>query len=84
VFLDPEFVLGQYALAGFLARLGETERAVKAVESVIRAAGELSREREVPEGDGLTAGRLIELAAVQRGLLLSEEHDAEDGARVHA
>ena len=84
VFLDPEFVLGQYALAGFLARLGETERAVKAVESVIRAAGGLGREREVPEGDGLTAGRLIELAAVQRGLLLSEEHDAEDGARVHA
>ena len=84
VFLDPEFVLGQYALAGFLARLGETERAIKAIESVIRAAGELDRDREVPEGDGLTTGRLIELAAVQRGLLLSEEHDAEDGARVHA
>jgi chemotaxis protein methyltransferase CheR len=84
VFLDPEFVVGQYALAGFLARLGETERAIKAIESVIRAAGELERESDVPEGDGLTAGRLMELAAVQRGLLLSEEHDAEDGARVHA
>jgi chemotaxis protein methyltransferase CheR len=84
VFLDPGFVLGRYALAGFLARLGETERAVKTIETVIRSAGELDRESEVPEGDGLTAGRLMELAAVQRGLLLSEEREAEDGARVHA
>jgi chemotaxis protein methyltransferase CheR len=84
VFLDPGFVLGQYALAGFLARLGETDRAIKSIETVIRSAGELDRESEVPEGDGLIAGRLMELAAVQRGLLLSEEHEAEDGERVHA
>ncbi len=80
----PGFVLGQYALAGFLARLGETERAIKTIETVIRSAGELDRESEVPEGDGLTAGRLMELAAVQRGLLLSEDREAQDGARVHA
>ncbi len=84
VFLDPGFALGQYALAGFLARLGETERAIKTIESVIHAVGESPRETEVPEGDGLTAGRLLELAAVQRGLLLTKEHDAREGERVHA
>jgi chemotaxis protein methyltransferase CheR len=83
VFLDPGFVVGQYALAGFLARLGETERAIKATETVMHVAAGLGRDDEVPEGDGLTAGRLMELAAVQRGLLLSEEHDAEED-RVHA
>ena len=84
VFLDPGFALGQYALAGFLARLGETERAIKTIESVIHAVGRSPRETEVPEGDGLTAGRLLELAAVQRGLLLTKEHDAREGERVHA
>ena len=38
----------------------------------------------VPEGDGLTAGRLVELAAMQRGLLLREERDAEDDEPAHA
>jgi chemotaxis protein methyltransferase CheR len=84
VYLDPDFVVGQYALAGFFARLGETERAIKAIEYVIRGAGALEREAPVPEGDGLTAGRLLELAAVQRGLLLHEERDAEDGEPAHA
>jgi chemotaxis protein methyltransferase CheR len=82
VFLDPGFALGQYALAGFLGRLGETERAIKTIEGVIHAVGGPARETEVPEGDGLTAGRLLELAAVQRGLLLTREHD--DRERVHA
>jgi len=84
VYLDPDFVVGQYALAGLFARLGETERAIKAIEYVIRGAGELEREAPVPEGDGLTAGRLLELAAVQRGLLLYEERDAEDDEPAHA
>jgi chemotaxis protein methyltransferase CheR len=84
VFLDPGFALGRYALAGFLARLGETERAIKTIESVIHAVGESPREADVPEGDGLTAGRLLELAAVQRGLLLTKEHDTRGQERVHA
>jgi len=84
VFLDPDFVVGQYALAGFFARLAETDRAIKAIENVIRGVGQLEREEPVPEGDGLTAGRLLELAAVQRGLLLHEERDAEDDEPAHA
>ena len=51
---------------------------------MIRVVGELEHERLVPEGDGLTAGRLVELAAVQRGLLLREERDAEDDEPAHA
>jgi chemotaxis protein methyltransferase CheR len=82
VFLDPDFALGQYALAGFLARLGETDRAIKSIEGVIHAVGTARRDSEVPEGDGLTAGRLLELAAVQRGLLLTKEHEGRE--RVHA
>src|SRR5262249_41054899 len=84
VFLDPAFALGQYALAGFLARLGETDRAIKIIEGVIHALGGSPREAEVFEGDGLTAGRLLELAAIQRGLLLTKEHDSREEDRVHA
>ena len=84
VYLDPGFALGQYALAGFLARLGETDRAIKTIEGVVHALVGSPREEEVFEGDGLTAGRLLELAAVQRGLLLTKDRDVREEDRVHA
>jgi chemotaxis protein methyltransferase CheR len=68
-FLDQNFVLAHFASAGLLARLGQTVRAQKALETTVallegRPPGEL-----VPEGDGLTVERLLDLATLQRQLV---------------
>lgn len=68
-FLDQNFVLAHFASAGLFARLGQSGRAQKALETTMqllegRAPGEL-----VPEGDGLTVERLLDLASLQRQLV---------------
>jgi chemotaxis protein methyltransferase CheR len=68
-FLDQNFVLAHFASAGVFARLGQSGRAQKALETTVRllegkAPGEL-----VPEGDGLTVERLLDLATLQRQLV---------------
>jgi len=69
-FLDQNFVLAHFASAGLFARLGQSGRAQKALETTVRllegkAPGEL-----VPEGDGLTVERLLDLASLQRQLVV--------------
>ena len=80
VYLDAHFVLAEFALAGMFARLGEVDRAVKSMDNVIEAVSSWDRDEQVPEGDGLTAGRLLELATVQRELFLAERAADEQGA----
>jgi chemotaxis protein methyltransferase CheR len=68
-FLDQNFVLAHFASAGLFARLGQTGRAQKALETTMqllagRAPGDL-----VPEGDGLTVERLLDLATLQQQLV---------------
>jgi chemotaxis protein methyltransferase CheR len=68
-FLDQNFVLAHFAAAGLFARLGQTGRAQKALDTTVallegRPPGEL-----VPEGDGLTVERLLDLATLQRTLV---------------
>ncbi len=67
-YADREFVLGQYALAQLFARMGQNARARKALENVARWLEPHPREELIPEGDGLTVGRLLELVAVQKTL----------------
>jgi chemotaxis protein methyltransferase CheR len=66
VYADPQFVLGHFALANLLAQSGQPERARKALENVTRWLDTHPRETLLPEGDGLTAGRLIELMAEKK------------------
>jgi chemotaxis protein methyltransferase CheR len=68
-FLDQNFVLAHFASAGLFARLGQSARAQKALQTTVsllegRPPGEL-----VPEGDGLTVERLLDLATAQRQLV---------------
>ena len=68
-FLDQNFVLAHFASAGLFTRLGQNARAQKSLETTVqllagRPAGEL-----VPEGDGLTVERLLDLATLQRQLV---------------
>lgn len=69
VFSDPSFVLGHFMLAGLFARVGRPERALKALDNASELLGGADAKAEVPEGDGLTIGRLVELVGVQRDLL---------------
>src|SRR5205823_2434674 len=70
VYLDPDFALGNFALAGLFARMHEADRAEKALENVARALVGHPPEEAVPEGDGVTVGRLLQLVEVQRSLLV--------------
>ncbi len=70
VYADPQFVLGHFALGNLLAQAGQPERARKAFDNVVSWLANRPREELVPEGDGLTAGRLTELLAAQKELAL--------------
>ena len=61
VFADANFVLAHMALADLLTRQGQTERARKARENVSRLVAGRPAHELIPEGDGLTAGRLLEI-----------------------
>jgi chemotaxis protein methyltransferase CheR len=68
-FLDQNFVLAHFASAGLFTRTGQVGRAQKALETTVsllegRAPGDL-----VPEGDGLTVERLLDLARSQGQLV---------------
>lgn len=65
VYTNPAWPLGHFALAEALLRLGEQRRAMSALTTVRRILLDVPPEQEVPEADGLTAGRLRELAEMQ-------------------
>jgi chemotaxis protein methyltransferase CheR len=61
VFADSAFVLGHLTMADIFARQGQAERARKALETAGRLAACRPANEAIPEGDGLTAGRLLEM-----------------------
>jgi chemotaxis protein methyltransferase CheR len=65
VYADSEFVLGQYALVTLLDRLGQTTRADKVRETVLKLLARYQSDDPLPDGDGLTAGRLLEMVKKQ-------------------
>lgn len=69
VFADRSFALGHYTLSGAFARLGQVDRARKALENTAELLSDVAPETELEDGDGLTAGRLLEMVEVQRSLL---------------
>ena len=73
VYAGPQFVLGHFALANLLVRVGQPERAQKSFDNVTRWLANRPRDEQVAEGDGLTAGRLTELIAAQKELAAEKE-----------
>jgi chemotaxis protein methyltransferase CheR len=69
VFLDHTFVLGHFAAAGVFGRTGQTGRAQKSLATVAELLAGKPAEMPLPEGDGLTVGRLMELVALQQQLV---------------
>jgi chemotaxis protein methyltransferase CheR len=72
VFCDPDFALGHFMLAGLFSRAGKTDRSLKALEVASDLLQGADPNAGVPEGDGLTVGRLLELVEVQRELVADE------------
>jgi len=62
-------VLGHFAAAGVFGRTGQAGRARKSLAAVAELLAGKPAEMELPEGDGLTVGRLMELVTVQQQLV---------------
>lgn len=66
IYADPLFVLGHVALADLCARLGQARRAQKAIETVAELLAGHPHDELIPEGEGLTVGRILEFIAIQQ------------------
>ncbi|MEX2182613.1 MAG: CheR family methyltransferase [Gemmatimonadaceae bacterium] len=69
LYLDGGFVAAHLALGGALARLGEIDGAKRAYRNAERLLNGMSPTETVPSSDGELAGRLAEIARLQRQLL---------------
>lgn len=63
LYLDPGFVLAYYMLAGLSGRLGDAQGAARNRKNAIELLSGYDPEEPLPESDGMTAGRLAQLAA---------------------
>jgi chemotaxis protein methyltransferase CheR len=62
VYLDPDAVLPHFLRGILLIRQGKQRQGVLCMETVMRLLARIPREELAPDGDGLTAGRLMEMA----------------------
>jgi chemotaxis protein methyltransferase CheR len=62
VYLDPDAVMPHFLQGSLLLRQGKQKQGVRCMETVMRLLGRLPREELLPDGDGLTAGHLMEMA----------------------
>jgi tetratricopeptide (TPR) repeat protein len=58
LYLDPGFVLSHYALGNYYLREGQKVKAVRNYKNALSLALKMDKESLLPEGEGLTAGRL--------------------------
>lgn len=72
VYLDPGFALGRYALASLLVAHGQPVRADRELATTIELVRGRPPDEQLGEGDGVTYGRLLELAEFQRHLIAAE------------
>lgn len=72
----PRWALGHFVLAETLLRSGQRHRAIGALRNVESLLADAPADQEVQEGDGLTAGRLRELAEMQKAIFGLEGAEA--------
>lgn len=63
-FLDPDFALAQFAMGRLMRDSGKPRAAERHFIAVLRILDRLATEALLPEGDGMTAGRLREIVIV--------------------
>jgi chemotaxis protein methyltransferase CheR len=62
VYAEPQFVLGHFALGNLTLKHGKPEESQKHFENVLLLLARCEPEDILPESDGLSAGRLKEMA----------------------
>jgi chemotaxis protein methyltransferase CheR len=62
VYAEPQFVLGHFALGNLTLKHGTPKESQKHFENVLLLLARYRPEEIVPESDGLSAGRLLEMA----------------------
>ena len=65
IYLDRNFALAHYNLAQLYQQSGKERLAQKSLQNVQRLLEGKPRHEPVPEGDGMVAGRLLQLAEMQ-------------------
>ena len=61
LYVDPDFVLAHFALGNLAQRLGKHVEARKHFENALALLSPCSPGEELPEADGMTAGRLMDI-----------------------
>lgn len=69
LYLDRGFIVGHLALAAALARSGDGEGALRAYAAAERLLARMAPEAIVPASDGEPAGRLVQMARLQKHLV---------------
>jgi chemotaxis protein methyltransferase CheR len=62
IYLAPDSAPAHYILGNLLLQQGQSRRARRCMEIVVHLLHEVPRDEAVPGGDGVTAGRLLEMA----------------------
>jgi len=76
VYAEPQFVLGHFALGNLTLKHGKPKESQKHFENALLLLARYGPEEIVPESDGLSAGRLIEMA-VTLSTLKTSAHAGE-------
>jgi chemotaxis protein methyltransferase CheR len=69
LYLDPDFVLAHFALGGLRLRDGQSVEAKRHYDCVLRLLARLAPTDIVPESDGLTADRLMQIVRDKENVL---------------
>ena len=66
LYLDPNFALANFVLANILMRSGKRKPANKYLDHAFNLVSSCNADQVVPESEGITAGRLMEIIAVMK------------------
>jgi len=61
LFLDPDFILSHYGLGNHYLKDGQKVQAARSYRNALALVLKMDKESLLPEGEGLTAGRLAEI-----------------------
>ena len=66
LYLDPHFALANFVLASLLMRIGNRKTAKKYLDNAFNLIAARNADEVVPESEGMTAGRLLEIISVMK------------------
>ena len=67
LFLDPDFTLAWFLLGNYSVKSGKRAESKKHFRNALNTLSKFNADDEIPESDGLTAGRLSEIITTMKG-----------------